>query len=313
MGVGLAIFIALAALVIVSVVLSRRRKKLMEELGIEKPKRGAAAPPPLPTFDVVRPRPPVTSFHVDGDAATVQFDVPLSEAIDPILSEVLLDEAIEVVREKSQTLPISGVTQVVVLAGRGETREVTRTRLEHAGQLPPRTQAASILNLSAIAPDPLADNWMATGTIPDTAARVPEDKLGPVGAELQIPKAIDTGLRTQGIDPLTAGPADLLTGILRMFGYSISSSGPGAFYADRAGERTFILEDRYAEGDYTEMDPAGIRRFLAEFEGSKAAKGILVSDKFAPFEIYEWERREPRIRFIPRERMQRVIDTLALS
>jgi hypothetical protein len=313
MPVGLAIFIAVAALVVISVVLTRRRKKLMEELGIEKPRRGVAPPPPLPTFDVVRPHPPVTSFHVEGETATVQFDVPLGEAIDPILSEVLLDEAIEVVREKSHSLPITGVTQLVVVGGRGESREVARTRLEHPGQLPPRSQAASILNLSAIAPDPLADNWMATGAIPDTATRIPEDKLSPVGSELQIPKAIDTGLRTQGIDPMAAGPAELLTGILTMFGYSITPAGPGGFYADRVGERTFILEDRYVDGDYTEMDPAGIRRFMAEFENSKAAKGIFVSDKYAPFEIYEWERREPRIRFIPRERMQKVIDALALS
>jgi hypothetical protein len=313
MGVGAAIFIAVAALVIVSVVLSRRRKKLMDELGIQKPKRGAPPPAPLPTFDVVRPHPPVTAFHVEGDAATVQFDVPLGEAIDPILSEVLLDEAIEVVREKSHTLPISGVSQVVVLAGRGESREVARTKLEHPGQLPPLSEAASILNLSAIAPDPLSDSWTATAIIPETATRVREDNLRPVGTELQIPTAIDTGLRAQGIDPTTAGPADLLTGILRMFGYSITPSGPGAFYADRAGERTFILEDPYAAGDYTEMDPAAIRRFVAEFDSSKAAKGIFVSDKYAPFEIYEWERRDPRIRFIPRERMQKVIDALALS
>ena len=39
----------------------------------------------------------------------------------------------------------------------------------------------------------------------------------------------------------------------------------------------------------------------------------LVSDKFSPFEVYERERREPRIRFVTRERLQKFVDALSLE
>jgi hypothetical protein len=40
---------------------------------------------------------------------------------------------------------------------------------------------------------------------------------------------------------------------------------------------------------------------------------LLISDKFCPFIVYEKERREPRVHFITRERLQQFVDSLALG
>ena len=52
---------------------------------------------------------------------------------------------------------------------------------------------------------------------------------------------------------------------------------------------------------------------MVRFEQSGTERGLLVSDKFCPFIVYEKERREPRVRFLTRERLQQFIDSLALT
>ncbi len=46
---------------------------------------------------------------------------------------------------------------------------------------------------------------------------------------------------------------------------------------------------------------------------SGADRGLMVSDKFGPFEVYERERREPRVRFVTRERLQGFVDALTVG
>jgi hypothetical protein len=40
---------------------------------------------------------------------------------------------------------------------------------------------------------------------------------------------------------------------------------------------------------------------------------VFVSEKYAPYTIYDLERREPRIRFLTRERLQEFIDSMAIG
>ena len=56
-----------------------------------------------------------------------------------------------------------------------------------------------------------------------------------------------------------------------------------------------------------------MRQFVVEFVNSGADRGLLISDKFSPFEVYEREKREPRIRFVTRERLQKFVDALSLE
>ncbi len=150
--------------------------------------------------------------------------------------------------------------------------------------------------------------------MPQASTKAPEDTLQPIGEELRIPKAIDTGLRAQGVDPSTMSAAELVTGMLSLVGYQVvPGSAGGTWMATKGGQRTFISEDRYEPGGYPEIDESTMRRFLIEFQSAGADRGLLVTEKFAPFGIYDMERREPRVRFVSRERLQKMVDSLALS
>lgn len=260
----------------------------------------------------VHPRPKVAEMHVAGVEAQVTFDVPMPDHGDTVLSELLVHEAVEVVREKRHSLPIDHVTEVVALAGG---RVVGRRKLETPGTLPPRSTAPSILSLGTIAADPLERQFEDhIESVPQTAVETRGDDLASVSDEVHLPKAIDTGLRAQGIDPGAMTAAELVTGMLSLVGYQVSP-GPveGTFLATKGGQRTFIVHDAYKAGGHPEVEEGTIRKFMFEFQGSGADRGLLVSEKYAPFGIYDWEKRQPKVRFVTRERLQRMIDSLALG
>ncbi len=52
---------------------------------------------------------------------------------------------------------------------------------------------------------------------------------------------------------------------------------------------------------------------MVDFMSSKADRGLLISDRYGPFEVYEREKREPRVRFVTRERLQGFVDALTVS
>jgi hypothetical protein len=83
--------------------------------------------------------------------------------------------------------------------------------------------------------------------------------------------------------------------------------------ASKAGETTYLVEERHEPGEHPELEESVIRKFLIEFGSSGANRGMLVTDKYGPFEIYELERRNPRVRFVTRNRLQSMVDSLSLS
>lgn len=284
--------------------------------------RGVKAPPPeLGTSkgpsEPVRPVPPVAEFHVKGDAANVYFDVPLPEGDDTVLEKLLLHEAMEVVREKRHTLPIDQVARVVAHARSGADYVVVgEVGLETPGTLPPPAPPPTVFKSSG--PDPLAAfSGSSSGAAPGVAASVPDEGVGPAGAELELPAQIESGLRLQGLDPASASAGDLVLGLLRLSGFTVSAPTPGdgyeTFAASNPAGRTFVWVDPLAEGDYPELGEKMINRFMVGFEQSGHNRGLLVSDKFGPFLVYEKERREPRVHFITRERLQQFVDSLALT
>lgn len=268
-----------------------------------------------PAISADRPRPAVSAFHVVGEEAQVTFDVPLSgEGPDDLMKELLVNEALEVTREKRHHLPIEQVTEVVALAGRGEVTEVGRIRLPAPGELPPPLTGAAVLDLSAVDIDPLDEQFEGrSDSTPQAASSASSDELGPVGPELRLPRAVDVGLRAQGIDPDTMSAGELLRGTLTVFGYQISQLDDHQYQARRAGTTTLIYDVPHQAGDYQEVTETAIRDFTMNFLASKADRGILVSDKYGPFEVYERERNDSRVRFVTRERLQNFLDSLALS
>lgn len=319
MELGLPLILVAAALFIVGLVLRRVRpdKKAIlsgEEAPPAKPsmfggRNKAALQPDEPAFEA--PHPPVAAFEVEDGIAKVTFAVPVPPDVDEVLRDVLMTEAIEVVRERRHTSTVAPFTEIAVYAGKPNPREIA-SRPFPDGVLPENT-APSMLNLSSIALDPIAVMVDKGPSSLDLPARSSGDKVGPVGAEIRLPKAVDTGLRAQGIDPSTMSAAELVTGLLSLVGYRVS---PGmadhTWFAQKGGEKTFIREDPLGPDGYPEMDDGAIQRFLFEFQTAGTDRGLLVSDKYAPFGVHEKEAREPRIRFLTRERLQKFVDGLNL-
>ena len=314
---AIAIILAAAILIGTSIYLSRRRKQLEAELGIQIPtRRTKRLPQPEVPAAEERTRIEPATFRVDGNRAVVSFDVPLPPGeVDEILADLLVNEAIEVVREKRHSLPLSHLTEVVAEAGRGEVRRVGSAVLSQPGTLPPRTTGVDLLNLSTVSNDPLQASFAEAPT--DVRAGVETrgrpDVLAPLAKELRIPRAVATGLRANGIDPDEISPGQLVTGLLNLFGYRVNATGISSWMATKAGETTYIAEEAYREGDHPELSEGAIRKFLIDFGSTGANRGMLVTDKYGPIEIYELERRNPKVRFVTRSRLQSMIDSLSLT
>lgn len=297
----------------------RARKRRMEEA--EQAGSTAAAAGLSVSRDLfeseVGHRAPLESFHVVGDEARVTFDVPLDDEEDEVLNDLLMGEAVEVLRQKRHTLPIEDVHEIVVYAGRDNVREVGRTSLPSPGELPPPVLDSG-LSMAQIAKDPFAapfDEERADHAVAyQTKADVPADELPPLREDLKIPKGLDRGLRALGTDPDQLTGPEFVIALLRMFGYGVTEQAqPGSYMAVKNGVSTYIATDEYQKGDYPELDESVIRKFLADFGSSAADRGMLISDKYAPFSIHEIEGHQPKVRFITRERVQRFIDSMALG
>ncbi len=306
--VGVILLVVAIFLAIIGSVLSRRTKALKEQLRV-----GGT---PAPELDVERPRPHLMAFHVRGEEAQVTFDVPLPAGEpDPVLVDLLLDEAVEVVHAKRHSLPITDVTKVVVFAGRGaDARRIGELSLAEPGELPPVPSGPS-LHFSSFGFDPLVQQFQEDAAAPpELAPKQSTDTLRPIGEELRIPKALDIGLRAQGIDPATMSAAEMVKGILVLFGYSIVAGTEASTYtASKEGTTTFVREDVYKPGDYPELEESTIGSFMVGFVNAKTDRGLLVSAKYAPFSIYAQEQREPRVRFVTRERLQKFLDAFSLD
>ena len=94
----------------------------------------------------------------------------------------------------------------------------------------------------------------------------------------------------------------------------MSPGGEGNSYiAARGGNRTYLVVVDHEAGDYPELGEQTINEFMVRFATSNTARGMLVTDKYSPFMIYDKERREPRVRFITRERLQAFVDSFSMS
>lgn len=316
------VFFTVLALAVVGVVVAymfRSRKRRMaeaEKAGSTAPAAGLSVSRDL--FDAEGGHhAPVESFHVVGSEARVTFDVPLEDDDDEVLNNLLMDEAVEVLRQKRHSLPIEDVHHIVVFAGRDRVREVGRTKLPSPGELPPPAPDSG-LSFTHIARDPFAapfeEDRPDHGVAYETRADVPADELPPLREDLKIPRGLDRGLRALGTDPDELSGPEFVIALLRMFGYRVTEQAfPGSYMAIKDGVSTYISTDSYEKGQYPEIDDAVIRRFLADFGTSGAERGMLISDKYAPFKVHEIEANQPKVRFITRERIQRFIDSMALG
>lgn len=293
---------------------SEARKAALKDAGMPVGSRAGSKDREIVVHE--RPRPTVVAFHVRDDVAEVTFDVPLpAGGADEVMQELLVAEALEVVREKQHTLPITQVSKVTAFAGRGgDPVKVGTMELPTRGELPPPLVAAPQLHLGHVGFDPIDAQFEGDSEVPSTVTKSRSDTLGPIGGELRIPKAVEVGLRGQGIDPAEMDSGQLVAGLLRLFGYAVVDGGvPDTYTANKGGSVTFVRQVSHEADDSPELDEKDMRTFLVDFLSSKADRGLLVSDKYGPFSVYQMEKAEPRIQFVTRERLQKFIDALALN
>lgn len=297
------VVIAIAAVVLGVMVFQRR----------QSPSTGAEPVAPKSTVPD-RARPKVAEFHVRGDDALVYFDVPLpATGADDVLRDLLVRAAVEVVEEKrSHDLPLSDLVRVRAFGRRGgDWAEAGSVDLEHPGQLPRLDALPDIMpHASSTGFDPLAEVAEQEFKVQPGIAEGASDKgLAPIGKELKLAGVIDAALRSQSVDPASMTVTDLTLALLRLGGYSVADAGDGGYMATRAGASTYLRIVDHEPGGYPELAESAVNSFLIGFGGKAADRGLLVTDKFGPFVIYEKERREKRVKFITRERLQAFVDS----
>jgi len=302
--VGYVIAVAVLVVVIgVIVVAARRRGGSVVTTSAD-----AAAPP-------TRPRPVVAEFHVVGGDARVHFDVPLPEAdFDEHLMSLLGHEAIEVVREKRHVLPIDDVHRVVALGRRnGSWAEVTTIDLDTPGTLPPPVAPEHVPHAPRVEFDVFDHFAGLPEQSPVAGGRSGTERLGSFMQNVTLSGRATARLRAQGVAPESAETHDVALALMRAAGYTLEEIGPDTYLGNRAGQKTFVRVVTHGEGHHPELGEQDIRRFVADFGSSGTSRGLLITEKYSPFEIYQRERRDPRIRFVTRERLQSFIDALSLG
>jgi hypothetical protein len=283
----------------------------------QRPRRrhvGGAAVADTPT----RARPKLAEFHVRGEDALVYFEVPLPPAgADDVLRDLLMRQAVEVVHEKqSHDLPMDQLLRVTAFARKDQSwAEVGTIELDQPGRLPRLDAMPDIVpHASATGFDPLADVAAQEFKVqPGVAEAGAEKGLAPIGKELRLAGTVDAALRSQGIDPETMTATDLTLALLQLGGYAVSPAGEAGYLATQAGTTTYLRVVDHEPDAYPELDESAITSFLIGFGQQPADRGLLITDKFGPFVVYDKERREPRVKFITRERLQAFVDSFVAS
>lgn len=294
----LVLVLALAGLVIVLVKLVRRFR----------PRTSPAEPDPLATL------PNLEDLSVSGDTVRVTFAAPMV-GDDPILSELLSYHALEAVRRARRNLPLEGLKGVEVFAShRDRTRKVGSVDFDEPGHLPETMPVPDIVKVSEVMGDPLDDVFGTPKVSKKSVGDHGGETLAPLGSFLRISAKAGAALRMQGIDPddMTAG--ELVRGILALRGYTVTAAPDADTHHARKGSATvFFREVPHSRGEHPELSEREINRFAMDMVASRMARGMLVTEKYGPFLVYKLERRNPRIRFVTRERLQKAIDALALG
>jgi hypothetical protein len=279
--------------------------------------------------EMYRPRAPYREFHVSGESALVYFDVPLPAAeVDPVLTDLLLREATEVLRDKqAHHLPLQGVTEIKAFGTlNGEDVAVGSLPLESPGTLPSMDHPEIVPHFSSVPFDPLThlgekEHAPPSMTTPTEAVDV-ESAVGdsgtavlqPLSEELALTSRVESGLRAQGLDPATMSAGDLALGLMRLAGYTIRPGDREKTYVvSTPGSRTFVRVVDHDTGDYPELDEREMKEFAVGFATAGTDRGILVTEKFGPYMIYDAERRNPKCKFITRERLQDFVDSFSMS
>lgn len=264
--------------------------------------------------DPLLPLPNIEDLSVGADAIRVTFKVPMA-GDDPILTDLLCYYGLQAVRDARRSLPLEGLDRMeVFVSHQGRTRRVGRVDFEERGRLPEGLPVPEIVKLAEAMDDPLDSEFAASKGSKAQPRPAEGEALSSLGAFLRIPAGVEAALRMQGIDPATMTAGELVRGILLLRGYAVTAGPDEATHHATKGRSTVMVREvRHARGEYPELSEQEIHRFIMDLARSPMKRGMLVTEKYGPFAVYSLERRDPRIRFVTRERLQKAIDALALG
>ncbi len=278
---------------------------------------GAEAQPAAAPSTSDRVRPPLAEFHVKGDTALVSFAVPLPAGDpDEVIVDLLAREAVEVFREKkAHGLPLGDVTRIQVFGtANGREAQVTEIELSQPGEIPDVDTHDLIPHVAATGYDPLAAIDTEAAAQPGVAEKARTETLGPIGEDIRLSRQVEASLRAQGVDPQHMSAGDMALALLRLSGYQVApGTRPNSHMATRAGERTYVEIVDHQPDDYPELEDRVVTSFMLRKAESRADRGLLITDKYSPYSIYEKERRDPSVRFLSRERLQSFVDGFTVS
>jgi hypothetical protein len=126
-----------------------------------------------------------------------------------------------------------------------------------------------------------------------------------------------------GVDPTTMSLDELAVGFLEASGYTVEparsgftmpSVPPELLYRFTRGSDSGVLAVvPHHPGEYPELDEKVLAEFSIAVAQANPRRAVLVSDKFGPYAMYERERRDKRVVFVTRERLQSYVDSFDLG
>lgn len=258
---------------------------------------------------------PEHDFHVVENEIVIDFAVPLPAGEDEVLTELLSHHAAEIIKDrKVRGQPLDGIPIARVRARRGvDVVQVAELELEEEGMAD--IELPDLLpTLDKAGYDPLAKLGLADeGEVLALAARPANDQLAALADEIRLTAGLAAGLRATGTNPDQMTMEEFGPCLLRLAGYEITDLGEGSYRAFGGGTTTYVQVIAHHPGEYPELEERPITSFLIAFAGSRADRGLLLTDKYGPYEIYRRERANPRCTFITRERLQAFVDAIALG
>jgi hypothetical protein len=268
-------------------------------------------------------RPKVIDFHVNGDTASIVFDVPLGDSeAGQHLVDLLSVASIEHVRElAADGLPLDGVARITVSAVRnGSSEQIAVVEFPETGTLPARADTS---DLHPIEHDPIAVLAAVVADESVSSAPTSTGTLEPVSSFLKLTGPSEARLRAVGVDTSTMSHSELCRGLMRIGGYVINDAVPQmglatapdaeVFSTTRSGQRIQIVVLSHVEGEYPEVDDRVLAELAVLTTQPNVDKVMLVTDKFSPYSMYDRERRSDALIFVTRERLQAFVDSFGLS
>lgn len=257
----------------------------------------------------------VIEFTSSVREATVVFDAPLPDGpVGEVLRILMFEEASRVLHGKRRRgLPLDGVETMRVFGMRnGERVDVGTVDVTDPEEIPDLRDVA--LAHTTAKGDPFRGLTQSEMDLaPKLKDRSADDGIPPLGEMLRFSERVDAELRLQGIDPATVSIGALARGLFQIAGYHIGDSGDSSFVTFKDGVSTYVAVVRHVEGGHPELQSSEMTTFAIDFQRSGSDRGLLVTDKYGPFDIYAREKRANTLRYVPRERLQAFVDSFAFA